>query len=136
MHQDRVLPVPAEPWLPRLRRDHRVWLVKEGTPAVVAWAWEPPEPGVVTGTGRIAIQPLVHNHVRPVQVWYADPLGRGIDRSQLFAPVEGQLPDEEAPIAEPVVRQLMRDMRLLLHRVEQLEAEVTALRLRDLIGGE
>lgn len=108
MHQDVVLPVPPEPWLTWLRRNHRVWLVKENTPATVAWAWEPPEPGVVTGCGRIAIQPLVNNHVRPVQVWYADPLGRGIDRSQLFAPIEGQLPDEEAPIAEPVVRQLKR----------------------------
>jgi len=120
-YTDVVLPVPEEPWLSRLRRDHRVWLVKEGCPAVVAWAWEPPEPGVVTGTGRIAINPLVNNHYQPVQIWYADTRGRGIDRSQLFAPIAGQLPEEEAPISEPVVRQLMRTITQLTSRVERLE---------------
>jgi hypothetical protein len=128
MHQDVVLAVPREPWLDRLRRDHRVWLVKENRPAIVAWAWEPPDPGTVLGTGRIAIQPLVDNHVQPVQVWYADVLGRGINRSQLFAPIEGQLPAEASPISEPVVRQLMRTVAALNHRIEQLEGEVHAIR--------
>lgn len=128
MHQDTLLPPPTSPWLSRLRKGHRVWLIKENTPAIVAWAWEPPEPGVVTGSGRIAIQPLINNHVQPVQVWFADVYGRGINRSQLFVPIEGQLPDEETPISEPLVRQLKRDQAVLLHRIEQLEAEVRELR--------
>lgn len=128
MHEDKVLPLPIEPWVQRLRRDNRVWLVKEKRPAFIAWAWEPPEPGVVTGSGRIAIQPLINNHVQPVQVWFVDIMGRGINRSQLFAPIEGQLPDEEEPIDEVVVRKLKRDMAHMLHRLEQLESEVRELR--------
>lgn len=121
-----VLAIPPGTWLDRLRRGHHVWLVKEGHPATIAWAWEPPEPGM--RTGRIAIQPLIHNHVQPVQVWFADACGRGINRSQLFAPLEGNLPDEAAPISEPVVRELMRAQAHMLHRIEQLEAEIRELR--------
>lgn len=122
MHAENVLPTPAEPWLDRLRRNHRVWLVKERRPAVVAWAWEPPEPGM--RTGRIAIQQLVDNHVQAVQVWYADALGRGIDRRPLFAPLEGNLPADAAPISEPVVRDIMRQLAVMAHRIEQLETRV------------
>lgn len=128
MHVDKILDVPTEPWVSRLRRNNRVWLVKEKIPAFVAWAWEPPEPGVVTGSGRIAIQPIVNNYVQAIQVWFVDLLGRGINKSQLFAPIEGQLPDEEAPISEPVIRQLKRDQARLLHRIEQLEETVERLK--------
>lgn len=127
MHVDEVESLPKMPWVSRLRKGNRVWLVKEGYPAIIAWEWEPPEPGVVTGTGRIAIQPLIKNRVQAVQVWFVDIMGRGINRSQLFAPVVGQLPDEEGPLDETVVRQLKRDMTYLMHRVEQLEARVREL---------
>lgn len=121
MHHDTLLPVPIEPWVDRLRCDHRVWLVKENRPAIVAWAWEPPAPGFSSIIGQIAVQPIVDGRVRSVQVWYTDLRGRGMDRSQLFAPIEGQLPDEAAPISGPVVRQMMRTIANLTHRVEQLE---------------
>jgi hypothetical protein len=120
-----VLEPPREPWVDRLRRNHRVWLVKEQIQAIVAWAWEPPEPGM--NSGRIAIQKLINNYVQRVEVWYVDVLGRGINKSQLFAPLEGHLPDEPEPISEPIVRQLQRDNAAMKHRLEVLETRVHRL---------
>lgn len=123
------LPPPSEPWLPRLRRGHRIWCPKEAVYATIAWAWEPPEPGCIAG--RIAIQLWRNRHVGPVAVWFVDEFGRGLDRSQIICPVEGNLPVEDAPISEPIVRQMMRMISGMQHRIEQLEAEIRTLQSRS-----
>lgn len=123
----QILQATEEPWIERLRRNHRIWLVKQEQVAIVAFAWDPPEPGVVTGTGRLALQPLVDNHVQPVQVWFVDLHGRGIDRRQIILPIDGNLPEAPTPIAEPVIRQLRRANAQLVRRVESVEKIVSGL---------
>lgn len=120
MFVDRVLPVPEGNWVNRLRRGHYVWLVKERQPVRIMWPWEP-EAGC--RTGRIGIERCMENSRVGLYAWYIDLAGRGIDGSQLFAPVEDNLPDDPEPLVEPDVRRLERVIAGLSRRVEALELQ-------------
>lgn len=109
----KVLDLPKEPWLDRLRKDHLVWLVKEQEYARVEFAWDPPEPGY--RSGRIAIR---QQNNYQLGSWFIDINGRGLDGSQLFLPTEGSLPESAEPISEPMVRHIHRQLDLLNRKVE------------------
>lgn len=72
-----VLPPPATNWLDRVCKDQRVWCTKQGHPAVVVMAY---------CEGQIALHPIVDGVWQPVQVWYTDTHGRGLDGSQILQP--------------------------------------------------
>lgn len=120
----QVLPIPEDQWLPRLRACHRIWLVKEKEYAEVQWAYEPPNPGSMSG--RLGIVRF-HNAGHYEQTWYTDGFGRGIDDSQLFAPVQGNLPDEVRPISEPWQRWVERRIDRLFTDMDQLKTAMNML---------
>jgi len=86
---DVVAELPPHPWMALLANDALVWLVKEEMYAVVQMRWQG-ESSPVTGFGRICIRKWTEdNHLLAAEAWISDHMGRGVDRSQLFWPVEG-----------------------------------------------
>ena len=129
----RRMDAPNGPWLDRLRRGHYVWLVKDQRFGRIEWAWVPPEPGC--RTGRIGLSILGPG--TPENIWTGPPLpqcpwfigadGAGLDGRPLLEPVEGNLPDEAAPISEPVIRHLHRQLEKLLTRISEQESRIRKL---------
>jgi len=126
MPEMQPIAVPESQWLDRLRKNHFVHLVKENETARIEFAYEPPNPGCICG--RIGIVrkmgTILSGEVQILnqQTWYIDVNGRGIDGSQIMAPVEDNLPTEPAPISEPWQRYMERKLDQLHTRIEQLEA--------------
>jgi len=105
---------PPQHWIERLRRGHRIWLVKENEEAAIEFAYEPPEPG--HSCGRMGIWRQGH-----VESWFVGLEGQGINGSQLMLPLEGNLPDAPEPLPEPLIRQMQRAIESLEDRVRRLE---------------
>lgn len=113
------LPPPETPWLDRLRRGNLVWLVKEGHSTEVTWSWEPPGPGYKTGSLGVSCS---------ATPWYVDNHGRGINGSQILAPVEGHLPENPEPLPEPEVRHIHRQLEDLERRLTAIEQRMASSR--------
>lgn len=119
----KVIDAPDDQWLTRLRHNHFVFAVKQKRFAKIEWAWEPPDPGCVSG--RVGVK-FCWRHgddwgTEHCQSWFIKPDGKGFDGLYLLLPVEGNCPDEPRDISEPWVRQMERTIAQLTHRVEQLE---------------
>ncbi len=114
--EDVINHSPDENWVERLRRNNKIWLVKENEYAVVEWEWEPPEPG--HRSGRIGIHRA--GQTFSLQNWFVSADGCGIDGSRLFLPVEGHLLDDPEPLSEPEIRQIRRELDRLRKKVEYL----------------
>jgi hypothetical protein len=112
---DYISTDPPLDWMDRLRRGHRVWLVKEEETARVEFAYEAPEPGHRTGCMGIC------RRDGQLQSWFVGLNGEGIDGSQLILPLEGHLPEHPEPLPEPIVRQMLRTIHRLETRVRRLE---------------
>jgi hypothetical protein len=125
----RLIESPPSGWVERLRRGHRVWLVKENVEALIEFPYEPPEPGLFCGRMGIRFGLL--------DSWFVGLNGQGIDGSQIILPLEGNLPDAPEPLPEPLIRQMQRAIGSLEDRVRRLE-ERDFLEPRDLpwfLGG-
>lgn len=124
-----VIEPPDDRWLTRLRSGHFVWVVKDKRYAQIEWAWEPPDPGCVSG--YLGIKYCWRNEsnwgFEHSQKWYIYPDGTGFDGKPLLLPLEGNCPDEPTPLSEPWVRQTERTINNLVHRIVQLEAKVRTL---------
>lgn len=125
-----IIEPPDDQWLTRLRNNHFVWAVKQQLFAKIIWAWEPPEPGCVSGYLGVAMcwQNDDGWGTEFCQRWFIYPDGKGFDGKPLLLPVENNCPDEPAPISEPWIRQTERTIARLTHRVEQLETELRWLK--------
>jgi len=100
-------------WINRLRRGHRVKMVKENREASIEFAYEPPEPGYRCGIIGIQVAP---GHI---QSWIIGLQGEGLDGSQLLLPLD-ELPEPE-PLPEPVIRHLVRTVDELREKIRRLE---------------
>jgi hypothetical protein len=121
---DDVLPASEVPpdWVTWLRRECKIYLVKHGRYAEVAYRWIPPKPGHVSGV--LAIR---DNH--RINEWFMGVDGTGFDGSQLILPVKGHMPTlAQSELAEED-RQLLV---MLLERVQKLEQAVLTLNLSQL----
>ncbi len=126
------IPVPDDTWLTRLRRNHYAWLPKENGFCQITWAWEPPDPGCFAGKIGITRLHRVGDQFwvdRNFEVWYVTADGKGMDGKPILLPLNDNCPDEPAPISEPWVRQTERAISYLVSRIEQLESEVSYLRM-------
>jgi len=120
-----VMNPPDDEWLTRLRRGHVAWAVKEERFVKIEFAYEPPEPGMLTG--RIGLRFCWSDGDQwgsspECYSWFIDAAGQGIDGKPLLLPVAGHCPDEPTPISEPWQRHVERTLGKLIHRIEQLEA--------------
>lgn len=124
MNEHQIITNPPPNWLERLRRDHKIWLVKEQETASVEFPYEPSEPGRLCG--RIGIRR--HNNI---QSWFISTNGEGINGSLLMQPLQDNLPDNPEPLPESIVRQIQRTLEQLDTRLYKLESKIA---LKDLIG--
>ena len=124
-----VIEPPDDTWLTRLRQNHFVYCVKQKCFAKVEWAWEPPDPGTISG--RIGIKfcwrsgdswGLEHS-----QSWWIKSNGVGFDGKYLLYPIEGNCPDEAGEISDVWVRHVERTLSQLVARIDQLESQVDNL---------
>jgi hypothetical protein len=106
-----IITNPPANWVERLRRENRVWLVKEQKEAFVDYPYEPAEPGF--RIGRIGI--------RGSGAWFVGLNGEGLNGDPLIQPIEGHLPDNPEPLPEPLIRQMQRSIEHLENRVRNLE---------------
>ena len=118
----QILPNQDELWVSRLRVDCRIWLCKEQRVATVAFVWEPPDPGHISGILGIQMSPGY------IEKWFVKGDGSGLDGKQLILPIKGHLPDDPPPVPEPQMRhilltltKLVREVTALKQRVRQLE---------------
>jgi hypothetical protein len=128
----KVITMPDDAWLTRLRRGNFVWDVKDEQYAQVEYGYEPPEPGCVSG--RIAIRPIWSNGiewgVRGMAIWFIKQDGTGFDGSQLLLPLEDNCPDDPLPGVHQ--RSVDRKLNSLTMQVAYLNKQ---LRLsRELFG--
>lgn len=118
----KVLDIPTEPWVHRLRRGHYVWLVKEREYARVEWPWEPPEPGCICG--RLGVHRYSIGNMTVAgseQTWFMGSLGEGLDYKPLIAPCENNLPENPDPIPSTEIMQIRRELEWLHQRIRRLE---------------
>ncbi len=111
---------PDDSWMERLRRNNKVWLVKEKEYATIEWEWEPPEPGHITGRIGINRKCQFSTLQTTLQSWMISADGCGINGSRLLLPVEGHLLDNPVPLHEPEIRQIRRELEHLRKKVEYL----------------
>lgn len=111
--QPNIINNPPDNWLERLRRGHKVWLVKENREAEVVFAYEPPEPGHYCG--QIGIRYGL------MDSWFIDINGKGIDGSQLMLPLKNNLPENPEPLPATEIRRLYREIDYLKQRMTRLE---------------
>ena len=125
LNELKVINPPDNEWLTRLRKGHFVWAVKEKRFAQIDWAWEPPNPGCVSG--RIGIR-LCWSDMDQWGLdasycpWFIKPDGTGFDGKVLLSPVAENCPDEAPTISEPWQRHIERTLGQILHRLEQMES--------------
>jgi hypothetical protein len=142
MNTPNIVPEPPDPhWVERLRRNNYVWLPKNGCYAQIAFPYEPPDPGTISG--RIGLQRVWGEMFQSggwglhhIEEWFIFPDGRGFDGTQLMLPTEGNLDDDPPPLDHSSIRRIMRQVGYLQHRVEHLESEVAELRRRYQPGVE
>lgn len=119
----KVIDPPDDQWITRLRKGHFVYCVKQQCFAKVEWAWEPPEPGTISG--RIAIRMCWRNDdhwgLEHLQSWYIKSNGTGFDGKYLLHPIQDNCPEEEGEISEVWVRHVERSLSQLVARIDQLE---------------
>jgi len=118
MNCPKILPIPNEPWVYRLRRGNKVWLAKENELATVEWEYEPPEPGHLVGRINIRREPV---HMFGNQTWYISNTGCGFNGSQLFIPIEGHLLENPPELPTTEIRKIYRALELIKLRLENLE---------------
>jgi hypothetical protein len=111
---------PGVNWLERLRRGHKVWLVKEQQIAEIEFPYEPPEPGYKTG--RIGIRRI--NRYMGLQSWFIGCNGEGIDGSLLMQPIKGNLPSDPKPLPDTTERRILRAIEGLDQRIDALEMKM------------
>lgn len=127
----QVINPPDSTWLSRLRRGHFVYCVKEKCFAKIDWAWEPPDPGCISG--HIGIQ-LCWQHdeswgLHHLQNWFIKADGTGLDGMPLLFPVRDNLPEEESELSPVWVRHVERTLAQILQRLDQLASR--AIRPRN-----
>ena len=86
----QVLDVPPRAWMHRLKKDCFVWLCKEQIFAQVRIPWSP----LRSGRGELVLQKFYENRAGPIEIWYVNDDGTGIDSSQIIRPVEGNFTEE------------------------------------------
>lgn len=120
----KVIDPPDNKWVERLRPGHFIWAVKEQRFAKVEWAYEPPEPGTISG--RIGIRFCWRDGDRwgteGCNSWYVKSNAYGFDGKPLLQPVKDNCPSEMAPIPEPWQRKVERQLADLSNRIKQLES--------------
>lgn len=99
-YQTKVHDTPEVPWVPILQPGHWVWLCKEQQEAMVEFPLLFHQPTATIMTPIFAARPrtpkgkiglYVHRgNTRPLESWYMDALGRGLDGSQLVSPVSNR----------------------------------------------
>lgn len=121
----QVISPPDDNWVSRLRRGHFVWMIKEKTFAKIEWAWEPPEPGCISG--RLGVVPLWRHDDRWVVTqchsWFIKANGSGLDNIPLLAPVKDNCPDEPLPISDVWQRHVERTLAQMIARISTLERQ-------------
>lgn len=109
--------VPEGPWMRRLRESNWIWLCKEQQYASVAFPWQPPEPGHVSG--RLVLTRFNEHEGKlyrgETQVWFVGSEGKGFDGKQLVLPCEGQLSETMAEIVD----RREADLLMTLERLDQ-----------------
>ena len=122
----KVMAVPDDFWVERLRPGNWVWLSKQNQFAKVFLPWYPPEPGC--RLGQLAIDIFNDNKFIATQIWSVSQSGCGFDKKQLIDPIEGHVADFPDPVDNSTVMELRRTIATLGRRVELLEM---GLKVRD-----
>lgn len=138
-----TLPKPSEEvpegfWMRRLRENNWIWLCKEGQYASVAFPWQPPEPGYVSG--RLVLNRFNEHEGRlyrgETQVWFVGSRGQGFDGKQLVLPCEGHLSDTLAEVVDRREIDLLMVLENIKYRLWVLEKRYHQLEQRVLKDAE
>jgi len=105
-----VIKDPPSNWVTRLRRQHKIWLVKQKHEATITFPYEPPEFGHKTGY-------LGVNN----DSWFTDVNGYGIDGSLLILPIEGNFPENPPELPPVEIRHFRKEIEKINNRLTQLE---------------
>ena len=124
--------IPEGPWMRRLRECNWIWLVKEEEYATVAFTWQPPEPGFMSG--RLVLDRLRQEHdglyKGETQVWFVGARGEGLDGKQLIVPCEGVLAETFAEVVDQNAEKFLAALVESAGKINDLTEKYHQLKLR------